>query len=96
MTELDMSLYPLTARLEVAYTMAPNDVDKKAIREAIDIIKPFDNWLPTADNINALPPKLKDYVCHIETLCDPQYIIQENCMLRDENENLRILVKSLK
>ena len=42
-----------------------------------------DEWQPTAANINSLPGGLKNYVFHLETLCDPQYVIRENLMMKD-------------
>jgi hypothetical protein len=41
-------------------------------------------WLPTPENINALPDGIRDYVYSLETNCDPAGIIAENTLLRDE------------
>lgn len=30
-----------------------------------------DDWLPTADNVNALPDPVRKYIHDIETRCDP-------------------------
>jgi hypothetical protein len=38
----------------------------------------------TADQINALPQDVRDYIHGIEALCDPAGIMQENALLRDE------------
>ena len=42
-----------------------------------------DEWQPTAANINSLPGGIKNYVYRLETLCDPQYLIRENIMMKD-------------
>lgn len=39
--------------------------------------------------INALPQRLRDYIHHLETDCDPQGTIRENFRLREENKGLR-------
>lgn len=47
------------------------------------IREPGEDWSPTADNINSLPKGMKDYIYSLETLCDHQYIIRENMIMRD-------------
>jgi len=46
--------------------------------------KDWDKWKPTAEGINSLPGKVREYVHCLETLCDPAGIISENTLLRDE------------
>jgi hypothetical protein len=58
----------------------PNEIERKP------------RWIPTADNINKLPPGLFEYVNGLETLCDPGDMIAENTLLRDE---VRMLAKRL-
>lgn len=41
------------------------------------------DWLPAPKSINALPKPLREYIHGLETLCDPQYLIQELTMIRD-------------
>lgn len=41
------------------------------------------------DLINDLPQRLRDYIHHLETDCDPQGTIRENFRLREENKALR-------
>lgn len=62
----------------------------------------YDGWLPTPDNINALPGPVKRFIHDLETNCDPAGIIRENIVggdiitaltkecdaLRAENERL--------
>jgi len=56
----------------------------------------FRDWTPTPDNINALPPPLKDYICHIETLCDPAGMVAENTLLKDQTRQLDAMIARLK
>lgn len=42
-----------------------------------------DDWLPTADNINALPMPLRRYIHDIETKWDPAHTVQELAAARD-------------
>lgn len=44
---------------------------------------------PIADEINALPERIRKYIHHLETDCDPQGTIRENFRLREENAVLR-------
>jgi hypothetical protein len=41
-----------------------------------------DDWLPTVDNINALPEPLRRYIHDLETMADPAGIVLENYELR--------------
>lgn len=54
------------------------------------------SWLPTPANINALPKPVRSYIHDLGTLCDPQYIMQENVLLKDENDQLRAKIKELR
>ena len=45
-------------------------------------------WLPTPDNVNALPPGVRDYIHSLEALCDPAYIVQKNMLLQDQVDYL--------
>ena len=42
-----------------------------------------------AEEINALPERLRKYVSALETECDPAGTIRENFRLREENATLR-------
>lgn len=53
-------------------------------------------WLPTAENINALPEPLRNYVVELETLCDAAGIVRENVLVRDENAQLRAALRKQK
>lgn len=60
-----------------------------AARRAIDI--PGD-WLPTADNINALPEPLRRYIMHLETRGDPALNLREKIQLQDQVRQLEALL----
>ena len=43
----------------------------------------FDGWLPTPENINALPDPLRQYIHDLETRCDPAGEVRELTIARD-------------
>lgn len=57
------------------------------------------NWLPTIEDINALPEQLKNYIHNIESISDPAGLVRENTILRDivnslekeVNENKKVI-----
>lgn len=51
-----------------------------------------DDWLPTPDNINALPDPVRRYIAGIETLSDPAGIIADNTLIRDQSRLLEAKV----
>lgn len=48
------------------------------------------DWLPTPENINALPEPVKKYVHDLETNCDPQYTMQDLILTKDINKQLEV------
>jgi len=50
------------------------------------------DWLPTSENINALPAGIKKYIHDLETLCDPAGIVQENILLKDAMRALELKI----
>jgi hypothetical protein len=48
-----------------------------------------DDWLPTSENINALPVPLRTFIHNLETVADPAGTVRENILLKDENRQLR-------
>lgn len=44
----------------------------------------YDNWLPTAENINSLPEPLRVFIHDLETVSDPAGTIADNTLLRDQ------------
>lgn len=51
------------------------------------------DWLPTTENINALPEPLRLYIAGLETLCDPAGIVRENTLLKDCNKGLQAMYR---
>lgn len=91
--------------LKIAYAVTrtePNLMEHRINIKYIEeeFIKPFvkdwnlkidEKWLPTAENINALPESLRKYIYDLETNCDPPSLVRENVILK---ENLKALEMS--
>ena len=45
--------------------------------------KPYEGWLPTAENINALPGPVRKYIHDLQTNADPAGMVQENIILKN-------------
>jgi hypothetical protein len=43
-----------------------------------------DDWTPTAENLNALPGPLRDYIHDLVALCDPAGIVLENWQMKQQ------------
>lgn len=63
-------------------------------RRALLAAQPAGAWLPTAENINALPEPLRDYVHQLEARCDPSGTVRENAQLKDVNKGLQIMYRN--
>ena len=55
-----------------------------------------DDWLPTADNVNALPEGLRRYVHDLATGCDPAGDVAQLILLKDQRDALVAMVQELK
>ena len=42
-----------------------------------------DDWLPTPENINALPEPVRKFIYDLETNTDPAHIVRENILIKD-------------
>ena len=40
-------------------------------------------WIPTSENINALPEEIRKYIHDLETMCDPSGYVQSIAILKD-------------
>lgn len=59
-------------------------------------VSSFDpNWLPTPENVNALPEPLRKYIHDIETKCDPAGDISQLAFQKDQIGGLTVRVKEL-
>lgn len=48
-----------------------------------------DDWRPTPENINGLPPPLQDYIHELEARADPAGDVQTIALLKDQVEALQ-------
>lgn len=48
----------------------------------------LDGFTPTADNINRLPQKIRDYIHALETRCDPAGDVAALVLTKDQNRQL--------
>lgn len=48
------------------------------------------DWLPTAENVNALPDPIRRYIHDLETNCDPPSMVRENIILKETCKALEI------
>lgn len=55
-----------------------------------------DGWLPTAENINALPEPVRAYIHDLISNCDPSGNVATIAILRDSVEALLKQVEELK
>ena len=51
------------------------------------------SWLPTAENINALPDPIRRYIHDLETNADPAGMVQENIILKENCKALEMMKK---
>ena len=54
------------------------------------------DWLPTPDNINALPEPVRRLVHLLETNADPAHIVRENILIKDTCKLLVIKLEEKK
>lgn len=50
-------------------------------------------WTPTAENINALPEGLRDYIHRLEANTDPAGMVRENVVLRERVAQLERMIE---
>lgn len=53
-----------------------------------------DDWIPTADNVNALPEPLRRYIMYLETESDPSHTLQELFALRQQVRYLEAMLRA--
>src|SRR5262249_41524326 len=54
-----------------------------------------EGWLPTAENVNALPEGIRRYVHDLETRCDPTHEVQKMALQADTIRGLDAKVREL-
>src|SRR5262245_48596324 len=55
-----------------------------------------EGWLPTAENVNALPEGIRRYIHDLETRCDPAHDVQRMARQADTIRALQAKVEELK
>ena len=50
-------------------------------------------WLPTAENINALPDPVRDYIAGLETNADPPSMVADNIIMKDTIKTLEKMLE---
>ena len=55
-----------------------------------------EGWLPTAENVNALPEGIRRYVHDLETRCDPAHDVQKMALQADTIRGLDAKVREMK
>lgn len=56
--------------------------------QKLDELEINDDWLPTPENINALPDPVRKLIHDIETNVDPQGMVRENVLIKDVCKSL--------
>lgn len=65
------------------------------LQEAQDLMAMLINFVPTPENVNALPEGIRRYVHDLETKCDPAGDIQTIACLRDTAQGLELWAKEI-
>ena len=60
-----------------------------------DLVAGGEGWLPTAENVNALPEGIRRYVHDLETRCDPAHDVQKMALQADTIRGLDAKVREL-
>jgi len=59
----------------------------------LDKLEINEDWLPTPENINALPEPVRKFIHDIETNTDPAHIVRENILIKDTCKALLLGLK---
>lgn len=51
------------------------------------------SWLPTAENIEALPEPVRHYIAELETNCDPPSLVRDNIVIKENIKALEVRLK---
>jgi len=62
----------------------------------LDELEISEDWLPTPENINALPEPIRKYIHDLETNTDPAHIVRENILIKDTCRVLLIKLEEKK
>lgn len=76
-----------------AVNITPQDLEWINSSEEILRFSVKKDWLPTAENINALPEPLRKYIYELETNCDPPTLVRDNIIIKENIKALEIKLK---
>lgn len=65
-------------------------------QQSVDKQHEWDHWVPTAENINALPARVRSYIYELETIADPSGLVHQNVFQRDQIAGLQAAYNGLK
>jgi len=71
-------------------------VDQAGNATWYDVIDYSEFWSPTADNVNALPLHIREYIHDLETNADPAGMVAENTLISDLCRQLDAKIAQLK
>lgn len=83
------ALETMAAAFESDFAAARDPNQREFIRARVGIVyallkyKMHEDWLPTPENINALPEPVRKFIHDIETNVDPQGLVRENVLIKD-------------
>lgn len=96
------ALETMALGLEADFTVAKDPDHEAFIKARLAIVygllkyKVHDDWLPTPENINALPTPLREYIHNLATNFDPAGIVRENILIKDTCKALVIRLEEKK
>lgn len=82
-------LETMALAFESDFVAAKDDDQREFIKARLAIVyallkyKLYKDWLPTPENINALPEPVRKFIHDIESNCDPQGLVRENLLIKD-------------
>jgi len=96
------ALESMALAFEADFAAATSNGDREFIKARLAIIyallkyKLDEAWLPTPENINALPEPVRKFIHDLETNTDPAHIVRENILIKDTCKALLIKLEEKK
>ena len=84
--------WKLPSRVGVVLFEYTKNFIRSLLKESPMSLVPKD-WLPTAENVNALPEPVRKYIHELATNCDPPSLVQENAILKENCKALEMTKK---
>lgn len=54
--------------------------------------EPYKDWLPTSENINALPEPVRKYIHDLQNNCDPSGLVQDVALLKETVAGMKLML----